>query len=29
MTGTNVKGEVLTGPERRRGWSPTEKVAIV
>ncbi|MFN7191891.1 MAG: transposase, partial [Rhodospirillales bacterium] len=29
MTGTNVKGELLTGPERRRRWSPSEKVAIV
>jgi len=29
MTGTNVKGEILTGPERRRRWSPAEKVAIV
>ncbi len=29
MTGTNVKGEILMGPERRRRWSPTEKVAIV
>lgn len=29
MTGTNLKGELLTGPERRRRWSPAEKVAIV
>ena len=29
MTGANVKGEILTGPERRRRWSPAEKVAIV
>ena len=29
MTGSNLKSEVLVGPERRRRWAPTEKLAIV
>ena len=29
MTGQNPKGEVLTGPERRRRWSATEKLSMV
>lgn len=29
MTGSNPKGEVLTGPERRRRWSAAEKMAMV
>ena len=29
MTGTIMKSEVLTGPERRRRRTPSEKLAIV
>ena len=29
MTGTNSKSEVLPGPERRRRWTPAEKLALV
>jgi transposase len=29
MTGSNPKGEVLYGPERRRRWSAAEKLAMV
>ena len=28
MTGTILKTEVLTGPERRRRWAPAEKLSI-
>ena len=29
MTGSYPKAEVLPGPERRRSWSPAEKLSIV
>ncbi len=29
MTGTISKSEVLPGPERRRRWTPAEKLALV
>ncbi len=29
MTGTISKSEVLSGPERRRRWTPAEKLALV
>ena len=29
MTRSNLQSEVLVGPERRRRWAPTEKLAIV
>ena len=29
MTGSNAKSEVLRGPERRRRWAASEKIAMV